>query len=228
MWRLRPLLSATNLNLIREDPARFAQKIAMLMAGLMLFALAMVLSLQCNLGASSWAVFHDGLAIQTPLTFGQGTIVVGVVMVFVSWAFGVKPGLGTFANMATVGIWIDVILWSDLVPEAQSYPARVVMLLAAVALLGFASALYIKPGFGAGPRDSFMLALTRLTNIRVSIVRWSIEVAVVGIGILMGGDFGIGTLIFAVLIGPVVGFFFGVFRIQTRRPRPAPVTVTGD
>lgn len=224
----RLLLSGANFDLLRTNPKRFAGNFAMLMAGLMIFALAMVLSLQCNLGASSWAVFHDGIAIQTPLTFGQGTILVGIIMVFVSWAFGVRPGPGTFANMLLVGIWIDVILWSNVVPEAQSYPARVAMLLLAIVLLGFASALYIKPGFGAGPRDSFMLAIARLTNIRVSIVRWSIEVAVVTLGILMGGDFGVGTIIFAMLIGPVVGFFFGVFKIQTRRVKPAPVTASGD
>lgn len=200
----------------------------MLMIGLVLFATAMVFSLQCNLGASSWAVFHDGIAIQTPLTFGQGTILVGVVMVFVSWAFGVRPGVGTFANMLLVGIWVDAILWSDIVPEAESYPVRVLMLVAAVFLLGFATAMYIKPGFGAGPRDSFMLAMTRITNIRVSIIRWGMEVAVVGLGILMGGDFGVGTIIFAMLIGPVVGFWFGVFKIQTRRPKPAPATAVGD
>ena len=214
--------------LLRTNPALMARNFAMLMVGLVLFALAMVLSLKCNLGASSWAVFHDGIAIQTPLSFGQGTILVGVVMVFVSWAFGVKPGLGTFANMLLVGIWVDVILWSNIVPEAESYALRVVMLLLAVLLLGFASAMYIKPGFGAGPRDSFMLALTRLTNIRVSIIRWGIEVAVVGLGILMGGDFGVGTLVFAMLIGPMVGFWFGVFKIQTRRPKPAVVTAPGD
>lgn len=211
-----------------EDLGGFARRICMMMVGLMLFALAMAFSLKCNLGASSWAVFHDGIAKQTPLSFGQGTILVGIVMIFVSMALGVRPGLGTFANMATVGIWIDLILRYDLVPEAESYPARVAMLLTGIVLLAFGSAMYIKPGYGAGPRDSFMLAITRLTNVRISIVRWSIEVGVVGFGILMGGDFGVGTIIFAVLIGPVIEFFFNLFKIPTRRPQPAPVTVSGD
>jgi uncharacterized protein len=224
----RLLLFGPNLDLLRTNPLLFARNLAMLMVGLTLFALAMVFSLQCNLGASSWAVFHDGIAIQTPLTFGQGTILVGVIMVFVSWALGIRPGFGTFANMLLVGIWVDVILWSNVVPEAESYPVRVLMLLLAIVMLGFASAMYIKPGFGAGPRDSFMLAVTRLTNIRVSIIRWSMEVSVVGLGILMGGDFGVGTIIFAMLIGPVVGFFFGVFKIQTRRVKPVPARAIGD
>lgn len=220
-----PAPRRSNLDLLREDPLKFSKAFAMLMVGLMFFALAMALSLKCNLGASSWAVFHDGIAIQTPLSFGQGTILVGIIMIFVSWAFGVRPGLGTFMNMAMVGVWIDVILWADIIPEAQNYVVRVLMLLAAIILLGFGSALYIKPGFGAGPRDSFMLALVRLTNIRVSVIRWAIEVTVVILGILMGGDFGVGTIIFAILIGPVVEFWFNVFNIRTRRPQPAPAAV---
>lgn len=218
----------TNFYLLRDDPLLFLQKLAMLMAGLMIFSLAMVLSLKCNLGASSWAVFHDGIAKQTPLTLGQATIAVGVAMVFISWGFGIKPGFGTVANMLLVGVWTDVLLWSDLIPEAQSYPARVAMLLAAVVTLGFASALYIKPGFGAGPRDSFMLALTRLTNLRVSVVRWSIEATVIILGVIMGGDFGAGTIIFSVLIGSSVGYFFGLFNIQTRRVNPTPARAAGD
>lgn len=222
------LSPVANFHLLREAPLQFLGKISMLMAGLVIFSLAMVLSLKCNLGASSWAVFHDGISQQTPLTLGQATIGVGVAMVFVSWAFGIKPGFGTVANMLLVGLWTDVILWSNLVPEAQSYPARIAMLLAAVVTLGFASALYIKPGFGAGPRDSFMLAITRLTNLRVSVVRWSIEATVIVIGIALGGDFGIGTIIFSMLIGASVGFFFNLFNIQTRRTVPAPVRASGD
>lgn len=206
----------------------FLQRFLMLLTGLMLFAVAMALSLQCNLGASSWAVFHDGIAKQTPLSFGEGSILVGVIMVFVSWAFGIRPGLGTLTNMLLVGIFIDIILGSNVIPEAQDYPTRVLMLLASVTLLGFASALYIKPGLGAGPRDSFMLAMTRLTNMRVSVVRWSIEVTVVIVGIFLGGDFGVGTIIFSMLVGPSVGFFFGLFKIQTRRPAPVPARASGD
>ncbi len=217
-----------NFHLLREDPLQFLQKFMMLMAGLVIFSLAMVLSLKCNLGASSWAVFHDGISKQTPLTFGQATILIGVAMVFISWAFRIKPGFGTVANMLLVGLWTDVILWLDVIPEAESYPARIAMLLVAVLTLGFASALYIKPGFGAGPRDSFMLAMTRLTNLRVSVVRWTMEITVIVIGIAMGGDFGVGTIIFSMLIGPAVGIFFGLFNIQTRRTLPTPVRASGD
>jgi uncharacterized protein len=90
------------------------------------------------------------------------------------------------------------------------------MLVGSAVLLGFATALYIKTDFGAGPRDSFMLALARNTGLRVGIIRWGMEITVVVVGILLGGSFGVGTIIFAILIGPSVDFFFRLFGIQTR------------
>ena len=130
---------------------------------------------------------------------------------------GIKPGIGTVSNMFFIGIWTDVYLEFDLIPQGSWLPAQIVMLCGSAILLGFATALYIKTGFGAGPRDAFMLALTRRTNIRIGYIRWAMEIAVVTIGILLGGSFGIGTLVFAVLIGPSVDFFFNIFGIRTRQ-----------
>jgi uncharacterized membrane protein YczE len=186
------------------------------MLALALFALAMVLSLQSDLGANSWTVFHHGIALQTPLTIGMAGIVVGLVILLTSWALGIKPGLGTLANMLFVGLWMDVYLEFELIPQASRLPFQLAMLCGSAVLLGFATALYIKTNFGAGPRDAFMLALTRRTNVRVGVIRWAMEIAVVTIGIILGGSFGVGTLIFAVLIGPSVDFFFGLFGIRTR------------
>lgn len=200
-----------------ENPGRFAADFTLLMVALALFALAMVLSLQSDLGANSWTVFHHGISLQTPLTLGTAGIVIGLLILGASWAMGIKPGIGTVANMFFIGIWTDIYLEFDLIPRASWLPAQIVMLCGSAVLLGFATALYIKTGFGAGPRDAFMLALTQRTNIRIGIIRWIIEIAVVVIGILLGGSFGIGTLIFAILIGPSVDLFFNLFGIQTRR-----------
>ncbi|HLT21265.1 MAG TPA: membrane protein [Thermomicrobiales bacterium] len=199
-----------------DNPKRLAFDFAVLMVALALFALAMVLSLQSDLGASSWTVFHHGISLQTPLTLGTAGIIVGLLILVSSWAMGIKPGIGTLANMLFIGIWTDVYLEFELIPKAAWLPAQLAMLVGGVVLLGFATALYIKTGFGAGPRDAFMLALTRRTNIRVGIIRWAMEITVVVIGILLGGSFGIGTLIFAALIGPSVDFFFNIFGIRTR------------
>jgi uncharacterized membrane protein YczE len=201
-----------------------AVRLLMLFGGLFLFSLAMALSLLCNLGAASWTVFHDGISRQTPLSIGMATQLVGLLMLGVSWLAGIRPGFGTLANMILVGLFLDLILWSGVIPEADAYAVRVVMLLAGIVLLGLASALYIKAGFGAGPRDSFMLALHRRTGLRIGKVRWMMETFAVVAGIALGGAFGVGTIIFAVLVGFVVDYFFNLFGVRTQ-PKPAPAAV---
>lgn len=188
----------------RDWIARFA----MLNAGLALFAVGLVLSLQSNLGANSWTVFHDGIDRHTPLTIGQASQVVGLLMIAVSWLGGIRPGIGTLCNMYLVGWFMDLILEHGWVPLAQAYPLRVTMLLASLAVLGVATGVYIKAGFGAGPRDSFNLSLMELTGWSIGKTRWAIEVTVVVVGILLGGRFGVGTIISAFLIGPAVGMGF--------------------
>jgi uncharacterized membrane protein YczE len=198
---------------------QFAARFALLHLGLAIFALAMILSLQSNLGASSWTVFHDGISKQTPLTLGTAGIVVGLLILATSWMLGIPPGFGTVMNMLMIGVWTDVLLGFELVPEAQSYLARFIVLVAGALLLGLGSAIYIKAGFGAGPRDAFMLAITRRSNIRIGVIRWGMELTVVAIGILLGGAFGVGTILFAILVGPSVDVFFSIFKIPTRRAR---------
>lgn len=209
------------------DWSQLAGRFLLLNVGLAIFALAMVLSLRSNLGANSWTVFHDGIARQTPLTLGTAGMAVGLVILAVSWLLGIPPGVGTVMNMLMVGIWTDVLLGLELVPEAQAYPARAALLTLSAVMLGLASAMYIKAGFGAGPRDAFMLAVTRRTNIRVGLIRWSMELAVVVIGILLGGAFGVGTILFALMVGPSVEFFFNLFKIPTRRAQRQALTADG-
>lgn len=206
-----------------RTPAAFARDLALLFGGLFVFALGQVFALQSNLGANSWTVLHDGIARHTPLTIGQATEGVGFLMVLVSWLFGVRPGFGTLANMLLVGLFLDIQLGAGVVPSAHAYPLRVLLLLASVATIGLASALYIKAGFGAGPRDSFMLAMTRRGGWRIGRVRWLMELSAVALGIVLGGRFGVGTLIFASLIGFAVDAAFRLLRVQTpRRATPAP------
>ena len=192
----------------RDDWYRWLIHFVILIAGLALFALGLVLSLQSNLGANSWTVFHDGIARRTPLTIGQASQIVGFIMIAASWLVGVRPGIGTVLNMYLVGLFMDLILASGWVPLAQAYPARVAMLLASVGVLGIATGIYIRAGFGAGPRDSFNLALIRITGLSVGVVRWLVESAAVVIGIVLGGHFGVGTILSALLMGPAVGAGF--------------------
>ncbi len=194
-------------------------RLLLLYGGLLLFAVGQVLALQCGLGANSWTVLHDGISQHTPLSLGMATQAMGILMLVVSLLAGIRPGLGTISNMLGVGFYIDALLWLDIVPKMTWWPAGVAMLVVAIITLGVGSALYIKAGFGAGPRDSFMLAVHRRTGMAVGRVRWLMEVTVVVIGVALGGAFGIGTIVFAMMIGPAVGFFFARFKVSTADPR---------
>jgi uncharacterized protein len=221
-----PRIERRRLFLGRGSCASLLRDLALLLGGLFIFAVGQLLSLQCNLGASSWTVLHDGLSRHTPLTIGEATQGVGLLMVLVSWLAGVRPGLGTIANMLLVGFFLDALLWLDIVPVVGPYPLRVLLLLGSILTIGVATALYIKAGFGAGPRDSFMLAMTRRGGWPVGRVRWLMEVSAVMLGILLGGRFGVGTLIFATLVGFSVDACFRVFGVRAHRreaiAEPAP------
>lgn len=214
--------------MVSDTRASIPARLAMLLGGLFVFAISMALTLQCNLGASSWAVLHDGIARQTPLSIGIVTQLVGLAMLVVSWIGGIRPGFGTLANMLLIGLFLDLILWSGTIPEAESYPARLAMLLAAVVVIGLGSALYIKAGFGAGPRDSFMLVVHRRTGLRLGIARWLIEVVAVAAGIILGGDFGVGTIIFAMLVGFSIDWFFNHLGVRVAVPATPAAPVAAD
>jgi uncharacterized membrane protein YczE len=186
-----------------------------LFAGLTLFAAAIVSLLESGLGVAPWDVFHIGVAGHTPLTIGTASIVVGLVILVVAWGLGQAPGLGTLANAVVIGALVDAFLGIDAVARLSegSLASRVALLFAGIGLFGVASALYIGAGLGAGPRDSLMLALSRRTGARIAIVRGAIEVTVVVTGALLGGMFGAGTVVVAVLVGPAVeGGFWALER----------------
>ncbi len=190
------------------------QRWALLVAGLFLFALALVLGLQSGLGAYSWMVFHDGIARHTPLTVGQASIAVSIVAVGGGWLLGVPPGIGTIANLLLIGVFTDLILWMNLVPPASQPLVGLFEVAASVVLLGIASGMYIAADFGAGPRDSLMLALARRTRWSVGWIRWAMEVGVTLAGIGLGGSFGIGTIIVALTVGPAVRWGFRLFGLD--------------
>jgi len=187
-----------------------------LLAGLWLFAVGVVLGLQSGLGVAPWDVFHDGIRQATPLSFGAATVLVGVVLVVVGLGFGVRPGPGTLVNMVAIGVFADALLHSGFVQDldGRSLPVRLAAVLAGVGLVAFGSALYIGAGLGSGPRDSLMLALSAWTRLPVGLVRGLLEVTVLGVGWLLGGVVGVGTVLFAFGIGPAVQLVFRVLQID--------------
>jgi uncharacterized protein len=196
-----------------------------LFGGLFLFGLAIVLMLESRLGLPPWDVLHQGIARHTPMTLGVASIAVGVVILAVAWIAGQPPGLGTVANAVVIGAAIDLLRAIDAVDRLSEagLPARVAMLAAGVVLFGVGSAFYIGAGFGAGPRDSLMIALSRRTGRRIGLVRATMEITVLVIGIALGGVAGVGTLTLALLVGPVVELaFWALLRLDIATARPAP------
>jgi uncharacterized protein len=177
-----------------------------LLLGLTMFALGIALTLRSSLGLGPWDVLHQGVARHTPLTFGQAGIVVGVVIVVVSLRLGIRPGVATLANAILIGFFVDAFLHPGVLPSAEhkALPVQVGVDVTGVALMAVATALYIGAAMGAGPRDSFMLALSRRRGWRVGVARTVIEVSVLVVGALLGGTYGLGTAIFALGVGPLV------------------------
>ena len=188
-----------------------------------MFALGTVMTLRANIGLSPWDVLSDGIRIRTPLTFGMAVIAIGVVLVIASAFGGVKPGLGTIANMILIGVFADLMLATKIGVGLMEGPLvwRVLLNLGGIATIGLGSALYIGAELGAGPRDSLMVLLSRKAKLRIGWARAIIEGTALLAGIALGGTAGVGTALFAVGIGPAVDTAFRLFGMEVRPKVPA-------
>lgn len=177
-----------------------------LVCGLFLFAVGIVLQLEAGLGLGPWDVLSQGIASHTSLSFGTITVCVSLVVLVIAWALGARLGVGTFANALLVGSFIDVLLSVDAVDDLseQALALRIAALTAGILIVGLGSGLYLAAALGAGPRDSLMLVAASRTGTRIGIVRTALEVVVGALGFALGGTLGIGTLAFALGIGPAV------------------------
>ncbi len=186
------------------------------MLGIFVMSMSVVLLVQAELGPMPWDVFHLGLQRYLPLTLGQVIIVTGIVVVTISWILGVKPYVGTVINTLLIGPFIDLIIYWNLFPEQQMLTYRIGYLVVGIVLCGLGGAMYMNANLGYGPRDSLMIALHRITGRRIGAVRTVIEVTVVAVGWLMGGLFGLGTVVFSLTIGWSTELFLNIFdKIKT-------------
>ena len=182
--------------------------------GFALFGLSIAMLIRSNLGTSPWAVLEVAFSKLTGITPGRMSIIVGFVVLVGALALREKIGWGTLSNILFIGLWEDMFL--GMIPSVEAdLLIQASMLLAAIFIMGFASAIYIGVDAGAGPRDSLMLALHRTTGVSIRLARGAIEIIVVFVGWLLGGPLGIGTVIFALLIGPSVQWAFKLFKVQT-------------
>lgn len=198
--------------MIRASGRRLPRRLTQLLVGLFLYGLGIAFIVRGEIGAAPWDVLSQGIARHVPLTFGVITILVSIVVLVLWLPLKQRYGIGTVLNALLVGPSADVGLW--LIPAGQELWLRVLFFLIGLLVLSAATGLYIGAHFGPGPRDGLMTGLHARTGVAIWIVRTSIEVTVVVIGWLLGGNVGIGTLAFALLVGPLCQYFMRVFAVR--------------
>jgi uncharacterized membrane protein YczE len=216
-----------------RDPAPvLTRRLVQLYVGLFLYGLAIAMIVRGELGVSPWDVLNQGLMHLTGWSFGILVVLTSGVVLLLWIPIRQKPGFGTVMNALLVGPAADFGLW--LIPEGLDLWVRILLLPAGIVVLAIATGLYIGGQFGPGPRDGLMTGLHRVTGWRIWIVRTGIEVTVLTIGWLLGGNVGVGTLLFALTIGPLCGWTIPLFAIKRAdasaaagpAPRQATNTVT--
>ena len=205
----------------------FIRDFFVIQIGFALFGLSIAIMIRSNLGTSPWAVLEVAFSGLTGITPGRMSIIVGFVVLLGALALREKIGWGTLGNILFIGLWEDLAL--ELLPSIENnLLLQAGMLLLAILMMGIASAIYIGVDAGAGPRDSLMLAVHRTTSLSIRVGRAIIEIIVVAVGWLLGGPLGIGTLVFALLIGPAVQWAFRLFKVQTHKPETEIVEAATD
>lgn len=204
---------------------RPARRLTQLYAGLGLYGVSMALLIRSGLGLDPWDVFHQGIAGHTGLSFGTVTIAVGALVLLLWIPLRQRPGLGTVSNVVVVGLVVDATL--ALLPADLPLATRTALLVGGIVANGTASGLYLGSRLGPGPRDGLMTGfVARRPRFSIRLVRTTIEVAVLGLGWLLGGAVGPGTVAYALTIGPLTQFVLPHVTVPPP-PNPTPVPAPG-
>ena len=201
------------------------RRLLALYLGLVLFGVSIALLVVSGLGLDSWDVFHQGLANRTGLGLGSIVILVGAIVLALWIPLRERPGIGTVSNVILVGLALDGAL--VFLPEPTVLAWQALFMVAGIVLNAVATALYIGAGLGPGPRDGLMTGLAK-RGYSVRVVRTSIEVVVLAAGWLLGGTVGIGTVLYALSIGPLVHYLLPRLTIVAAGPPPSPVRTRGQ
>ena len=197
------------------DAGRLGRRLVSLYAGLVLFGVSMALMLASGLGLGPWDVLHQGLAERTGLPIGWIVVGTGAVVLLLWIPLGQRPGLGTVSNVVVVGLAVDAAL--AVLPQPRHLLARLTFLVGGVVANGAATGLYLGAGLGPGPRDGLMTGLARRGH-SLRLVRTVIELLVLAVGWLLGGTVGVGTVLYAVTIGPLAQYFIPRLTVPLRQP----------
>lgn len=204
----------------------FFKRLLRLLLGLFLYALGIALTMKAQIGYAPWEVFHAGIGQTIGMSIGNVSIVAGLIIGGFAMFFGEKLGLGTILNMILIGVFLDFLLSLNFIPMATHFAAGTLMLIIGLFIISLASYFYIGSGFGAGPRDSLMVALNRKTGYPIGYCRAAIELAAVLIGWLLGGMVGAGTVISAVTIGFCVQTTFKLLQFEAAKVKHQTLTQT--
>ena len=205
----------------------FLRDFIVIQIGFLLYGLAIALIVRANLGTGTWVVLEVALANILGIKIGTMTVYMGFFVLIIALLLREQVGWGTLGNILSIGPWLNLFL--DLIGTPNNnLVLQIAMLLLGVLIQGIATAVYIGVEAGAGPRDSLMLAIHRTTGVSIRIARGAIEVIVVLIGWLLGGPLGLGTVIFALLIGPSVQWAFKLFKVHPHTPERAEAEAAAD
>lgn len=195
------------------------RRLVQLYVGLGLYGLSTAMFIRSDLGVDPWDVFHLGVALQLGMSIGTVIILTGAAVLLLWIPLRQMPGLGTISNVICIGLAADASM--ALLPEMTSLPLRVAMLVAGIVVNAIATGMYIGAGFGPGPRDGLMTGIHARFGWSIRSVRTAIEVSVLLIGIMLGGSFGFGTVLYALTIGPLIQLCLPLFRHRPRAPKIA-------
>jgi uncharacterized membrane protein YczE len=194
------------------------RRLIQLLAGLVLFGVGIAMMLQSGLGLPPWDVLHQGLTEEFGLTVGIWSIIISFVVLVLWLPLRERYGIGTVLNAIIIGVVID--LGVLVIPEPDNVWWDLLLMAGGISVIGLASGMYIGANLGPGPRDGLMTAIAR-RGLSIRVTRWGLEIVVLITGILLGGTFGVGTIGFALLIGPIVQYFLPRWSIDTGRPEDA-------
>ncbi len=180
---------------------RVPRRLVQLYVGLVLYGVSLGMMVRSDLGLAPWDVLHSGVIRYLPITLGQAVVLMSFVVLLLWIPLREMPGLGTISNAIVVGLAADATLWALDRPDALVL--RILLVVGGVALCGYAGAMYIGSQLGRGPRDGLMTGLSRRTGRSIRLVRTGIEVTVVLVGLALGGVLGLGTVLYALAIGPL-------------------------
>jgi uncharacterized membrane protein YczE len=207
----------------REHGFMMTRRITQLLIGLAMYGISLAMFIRAGLGLDPWDVFHQGVAGKIGWSIGTVVVVVSFLVLLLWIPLRQMPGFGTLANAVLVGVFADIGL--ALIPAFSHLGGQIAMLAGAVVLNGIASACYIGARLGPGARDGLMTGLARRTGWSVRLSRTLIEVVVLGVGWLLGGSVGVGTVVYALAIGPVVQLLLPLFTVPVKAPVAAPEAV---